>query len=496
MNFPRLRCLLLVLCVPWLALGQTVNSGSNGSDGAFHPKTNMVVDMADHPDGIYHYTSVNIPAGVTVSFIPNAKNTPVTWLVQSSCVINGEVDLSGQTPQDNGGTLNLIGGAGGPGGFRGGNAGESGKLGLGPGSGSPAAYGALPTVWDGTTDVPYLESGSSIYGSQFILPLIGGSGGERFFFRYTDGRTISSGGGGGGGAMLIAAPESVELSGSISSRGGAGGFYRCGDGCYGFAGGGSGGAVRIVTRTIRKSGGIDCSGGTGPSTRMRGGRGRVRFDVFESNFGGHVVGVFTQGFQPIILPAAGQGIQLAIASVAGGSVPANPSSSLANPAVIVPAQQASSVPVVVQCFNVPLNTPITVTARPANGAAVSASGLNSSGTTTASTATVNLNLPRGSGILMAKASVAVAQGASGGLENPRSQPAGDEAADSKVRAPGGADFPVRSNAKLADLPLSVTGLTTDGERIAAVEVEATLGGGSRTVYVTESGKRIPAPTGK
>jgi hypothetical protein len=44
--------------------------------------------------------------------------------------------------------------------------------------------------------------------------------------------------------------------------------------------------------------------------------------------------------------------------------------------------------------------------------------------------------------------------------------------------------------------LSVTGLTTDGERIAAVEVEATLGGGSRTVYVTESGKRLPAPSGK
>jgi hypothetical protein len=217
---------------------------------------------------------------------------------------------------------------------------------------------------------------------------------------------------------------------------------------------------------------------------MIGGKGRVRFDVFESNFGGSVVGEFTKGFQPIILPVAGQGIQLAIASVAGGNVPANPSSSLANPAVIVPAQQVGSVPVVVQCFNVPLNTPITVTARPANGAAVSASGVNSSGTTAASTATIALNLPRGSGILMAKASVAVAGGGAGGLENPGSQPA------------GGADFPVRSNAKLTDLPLSVTGLTTDGERIAAVEVEATLGGGSRTVYVTESGKRVPAPTGK
>ncbi len=30
MNFSRFRCLLLVLCVPWLAHGQTVNRGSDG----------------------------------------------------------------------------------------------------------------------------------------------------------------------------------------------------------------------------------------------------------------------------------------------------------------------------------------------------------------------------------------------------------------------------------------------------------------------------------
>ncbi len=91
MNIPRLPCLLPALCLAWLAHGQTVNSGSNGSDGAFNPTTNTVVDMADHPDGIYHYTSVNIPADVTVSFIPNAKNTPVVWLVQSSVTIAGTV---------------------------------------------------------------------------------------------------------------------------------------------------------------------------------------------------------------------------------------------------------------------------------------------------------------------------------------------------------------------------------------------------------------------
>jgi hypothetical protein len=46
------------LCSLHLAQAQ-VNSGSNGSDGAFHPTTNTVINMADHPDGIYHYKSVH-----------------------------------------------------------------------------------------------------------------------------------------------------------------------------------------------------------------------------------------------------------------------------------------------------------------------------------------------------------------------------------------------------------------------------------------------------
>src|SRR5438046_3142436 len=61
-----------------------VNSGSNGSDGAFNPTTNTVINLADHPNGIYQYTSVNVPTNVTVTFIPNANNTPVVWLVQGS----------------------------------------------------------------------------------------------------------------------------------------------------------------------------------------------------------------------------------------------------------------------------------------------------------------------------------------------------------------------------------------------------------------------------
>jgi hypothetical protein len=460
-----------------------VNSGSDGSDGAFNPTKDTVINMADHPDGIYHYTSVNIPAGVTVSFIPNAKNTPVVWLVQGVCEINGAVDVSGEWKDR---TISTIGGVGGPGGYGGGNGGTVASSGQGPGGGLPGrpelglGHGSFGTVGE----VVALAGG--IYGNRYLVPFVGGSGGGGFATP-----AYSAGGGGGGGAVLIVASQQVNLSGGIYARGGQGasieGFL------FPSAGTGSGGAVRLVSPRFVGRGTIDATGGSGLSSG-KGGQGRVRLDVVENLFGGTILGQFTQGFQPIILPVPGQGIQLAIASVADGRVPANPSSSLANPAVIVPAQQANSVPVVVQCFNVPLNTSITVTAKPANGAVVSASGLNSSGTAAASTATVNLNLPRGSGILMAKATVAVAQGGAGGQESTPARNGG--LGNSRSQPAGGADFPVRSNAKLADLPLSVTGLTTDGERIAAVEVEATLGGGSRTVYVTESGKRLPAPSGK
>src|ERR1039457_1133299 len=93
----------IIFCVTVLVAGlpargrAQVNSGSNGSDGAFNPTTNIVINMADHPTGIYQYTSVNISNGVTVTFTPNANNTPVVWLVQGNVVIGGTVDVSGQT---------------------------------------------------------------------------------------------------------------------------------------------------------------------------------------------------------------------------------------------------------------------------------------------------------------------------------------------------------------------------------------------------------------
>ena len=429
-----------------------VNSGSNGSDGALNPTGNLVIDMADHPDGIYHYTSVNIPAGVTVSFVPNAGNKPVVWLVQGNCVISGTIELSGKNG-DNGN-----GGIGGPGGWRGGSAAnQNSQAGQGLGGGAAnsepfnntyAGGGSFGTLGMGKAPGP-------IYGNQFLLPMLGGSGGGgRYFF--WSGIDQLSGGGGGGGAFLIVFSGNTTLTGSINALGGAPSNGTNWAGC------GSGGAVRIIATEFNGQGAVDTRGSFLEGDR-RGGLGRIRIDSLQRTFSCSLRGVMTEGFQPIIFPPPGQGIQLAIQSLAGVAVNANPSGVLANPDVIIPAQQANPIPIVVRCTNVPLNTEISVVVHPANGPDVLAVGLNNGGTLASSTATVSLNMPRGGGIIYAKAVTGIAGGGAA-IGNP---------ADAKTRS------------------LAETGWTADGERFVTMKITAALGGAQRITYITESGKRLP-----
>ena len=369
-----------------------VNSGSTGSDGALDFSavtitTNIVIDMHDHPTGIYNYTYVNIPTNVTVSFIPNANNTPVTWLVQSNVVINGEVNVGGQSANG------AVGGIGGPGGWGGGSGGSNPTAGQGPGGGAAGGYALCGSYGTLATS----PSNGKLYGNQFILPLLGGSGGGGTL--YYSGFGVA-GGGGGGGAILIAASGQIQANGTINASGGSGVYIYWG----GIGGGsGSGGAVRLVATKITGTGNVAASGQVAGNGYYSSGSGRVRFDTFESDFGGTISGVFSQGFQPIIVPTAGQGVQLNIASVGGEAVSANPSGQLATPDAIISGQQANPISIVVNCSNLPLNTPITVTVNPANGTPVSATGYNTTGTLASSTATVSLLMPRGGGIICATA---------------------------------------------------------------------------------------------
>ena len=131
--------------------------------------------------------------------------------------------------------------------------------------------------------------------------------------------------------------------------------------------------------------------------------GRVRFDTYDNEFSGAVSGQFSQGFQPIIIPLAGQLPQLTVTSVGGVPVSASPTGALSTPDAVISAKQNNPIPIVVNCANLPLHSLITVSVKPMNGSAVSGTAYNDTGTQSSSTATVSINIPRGGGLIYATA---------------------------------------------------------------------------------------------
>lgn len=437
-----------------------VNSGSDGRDGALTPASSVVIDLSDHPDGIFHYSAVTIPTGVTVSFAPNARNTSVVWLVQGKCEIAGEVDLRGASATDSG-----AGARGGPGGFPGGNGGSSPTAGQGPGGGLSSGKGGgnadNPSLGDSATYATagwhYSPNGTppAIYGNRYALPLLGGSGG---------GGGGGLGGGGGGGALLIAASE-IVVDGAIRADGGngisSGGFGNT-------SGAGSGGAVRLIATKISGRGTLSAAGGSffastywGSYVNGSAGNGWVRIDCLDPQFGGSMSGEASLGFQPIILPAAGQGAQIAIESVAGLNI-GTASGSQAIPDVVIPANQSNLVAIVVRCHGVPVNSEIIIEIRPTNSSATRIVALNGVGNLDSSTATATVQLPRGGGIIFARAVVGMASVAAA-------------ARHSGVKS------------------LAQTGWTADGESFAQTELVSALGRRPQVVYLTSSGRRYLVP---
>jgi hypothetical protein len=247
--------------------------------------------------------------------------------------------------------------------------------------------------------------------------------------------------------MGIAVSGTLNLTGQIFSTGGSGYLYGYGAG--------SGGAIRLVASTIIGTGNLYTSG-SGDSS------GRVRIDAIVNNFLGSVGGaVFTQGYQPIILPA-GQQPQLSIISVAGLPAPNNPTGSTATPDVLIAGQVANPMPVVVQCSNLPLNTTITLRISPQTASEIYATAQNSAGTQASSTATFYVNMPHGGGLMYAQCVTGIANGS------------------------------YSSNGSGAkNLLLAQTGWSATGERFVAMELTAEFGKAQKVVYITKSGKRFP-----
>ena len=428
------------------AYAQNFVSGSTGVDGEFNPTTTTEIQLP--PNGIFNFTTVNIPAGVTVTFKKNAANTPAYILATGDVNISGTISVSGSNAVAN----DL--GRGGAGGFDGGYGGEQNKpggRGMGPGGGgSTNAYGgyggggAFGTAEPGPCGAYYCIGGS-VYGNERILPFIGGSGaggGGQV-------SNIGGGGGGGGGAILIASSGTINITGSIIANGGAGAIIVNSSSYPGTGGGGSGGAIKLIANTIAGNGTVSAVGAVGVSSAGHGsnsgGNGRIRLEAFQiTRTTGTSSPAFTRGFPTSVFIANTPSIK--ITAIGGANVPQNPTGLLATPDITLPAATTNPVTVGLSASYVPLNTSITVVVSPQSGMHSNIASTPLSGTLESSTATASITLSTDyPSVIMATATFTIQ-----------------------------------------------TAMFFDGEKIEKVRVASTMGKGSEVTYITETGKEIPA----
>lgn len=368
----------IVLAWPGQALAQTFSSGSTGADGAFAPAVTTTVTLP--PNGIFNYTTVAIPAGVTVTFAKNAINTPVTMLATGDVTIDGIIDVNGTNGTAGTSTqpARTPGVAGGPGGFAGGNgaapnAGTPATVGLGPG-------GGIPCCPSGTSRNGKYGASSSFVS---VLPVFGGSGGAG---GSNFGALAGGAGGGGGGAIVIASSTSITVPGSIRANGGAGTGSTPG-------GLGSGGAIRLVAPTINGAGILRAVAGPGAFTTSHG---RIRVEAFSLGFTGTSTPQFS--YSPAVGPVTASSVPalilptLTMTSIGGVAVPAQPTGSYGTPDVALPGSATNPVQVALAAGNVPDNTSFTVRVISQDGQFTEVPG---SFGAPATTATAAVTLPTG-----------------------------------------------------------------------------------------------------
>jgi len=403
-----LYALMVSLALASSALAQ-IDVGSDGSDGAFEPVTNTVVDLSLAGTGpgsgvydatewavIFNYTSVDIPAGVTVSFTNHPSGAPVIWLVSGDVTIAGTISLDGESNTGNAARAPIAG----PGGFRGGRAFLSdeseGAGGHGPGGGAYSAGVNNHGQGGSYGTVGGYNAADSTYGNEKIVPLIGGSGGSSA--RGTGGRS----GGAGGGAMLIAANNTITLTGTIRTDGG--GTTTCCGGWYG--GGGSGGAIRLVADRTNGGGSLLARGGAGVGG---GGKGRVRVEANVNELTHAGDPTYTQDFPdvpPMIFPPAASPIVAVTQLTVGGvdiPVPADPSAKFEFPSQDVSIDALDPITVHVSATDVPLDWIVEVRAVAKSGSTVTAVAEPLAGTEASSTTTALVTLPRGFTALQVRA---------------------------------------------------------------------------------------------
>lgn len=463
-KYLKLVCMAATLFVPCISQA-AFTSGSTGEGGPFEPTANIALQIPEN--GVFNYTTVNIPIGVTVTYKKNTQNTPVTILATGDVTVNGSIDVSGSTGNF------IIPGAGGPGGFDGGQGGAAysvGKRGEGPGGGSGGAPRTDQTYSSGNgggggfaangnvgaAGGNYGSAGGaagSAYGNERVLPVIGGSGGGG-----AGGTTtyVGGAGGGGGGAIVIASSGTITVNGGIYANGGGGASPSSGQTYYSGGGGGSGGGIRLIANTIAGNGALSASSGAGGNTNHpwgsgvgggAGSVGRIRIEYSNTLRTTASTPTMSIGYPYAVVPPNMP--ILAITSIGGMDVPTVPKGAYGSPDVMLPFNTNNPITVIVTGTNIPAGQTVTVKASPSVGTATTASGALS-GTDTSSTASISLNIATAYPSLITSS------------------------VTFQVAALNGAG-PIYAG----------------GEKVEFVRVAANLGGRSTITYITESGKEVP-----
>lgn len=398
---------MIALCAS-PALGQFV-SGSDGSDGSFSPTESIEIDLALAPNAtwntpspdpgkgvydadkwavVFKYTTINIPAGVTVTFHNHSKGAPVIWLTTGDVTIAGNVVLDGANGSGAPTSSYAIPG---PGGFSGGIRRLGASRGFGPGGGDTGGnYG----FGGGYGTAGAASAGGSVYGTDSIVPLIGGSGGSASV-------ALGRSGGAGGGAILIASSTNIFLdsTGGISAKGG-----EPSDTTY--AGSGAGGGIRLIADgMISGQGLLRALGGTNGNA---GGEGRIRVEATSISLVDPGDPPFNWGLPGSVFPeATGPSLRVLSVTVAPAVdtlVPADPLATVLSGDVCF----TSSGPVTlnIEAQNVPIGTTVTVrivNARGLGGQVVTSTPL--AGTLALSTATAEVTFIDGAAEVQLSVSV-------------------------------------------------------------------------------------------
>ena len=312
----------------------------NGTTWTLKTGNRYEFDMTPRANGVWNFTTIDIPSEVTVFFKKNFANTPVQWLASGSVTINGNIDISGTDGRSSSNVEPGNEAPGGPGGFDGGLGGRNftvsgsyiGTAGGGPGGGKP---GAKDKAGD---DAKF----NGTYGNSFLQPLIGGSGGGGGSARANDN---GNNGGGGGGAMLIASSTDIVLNGIIDASKGRG-FNRF-DGSY-HGGEGSGGGVRLVADRITGGGTIKVDSGTSA--------GRLRMEAYYRPLSANSHSVSASTGPPTENFVQLNNTALTVATVDGVAVRVPAGGSTANPDVIF--NKSGSTTITVTGNNIPNGTPV------------------------------------------------------------------------------------------------------------------------------------------